>query len=365
LICVRRTGARAGAACSGASFPTSNPDRRVRAVVRIVVPILALLLVAPVAVAEARNASRPLVVRPKWRLVVRTGLQYVTASDRYVAILQDSGNSRLTLIDEQTHRRTALSPPNCAYVSPYSPQVVLGGPWLLVACNGNGPSPRTYDLYDLRSGRWAPFEISPQCQGRCEPVAIGRYWAKIVSDDGVMMMYTPSDYYLQNLATGQFIHDPATPGGTVFDDLDAPSGSTPLCSPLRYPSVQSHDGPTLGSLSFYGQFALTSGGPDSPTTRLRRCGSNMNLLVPEAPDASAPGFVETGPVALSRAVIGIDDLTLHGWFLPSLQRFTIRPALRDYIEPVAVTSRTIYVATLTRRQLWAATLPSPQHRSRH
>ena len=334
---------------------------RGRAALRIVVAAFALLLAGPIASAEARSPSKPEVLKLKWRRIVVTRIpQHVTATDRYVVIqLEGSLYPRLTLIDEQSGSLTAVSPPNCPYLYPYG-SPVLSGQQLIVSCYDNGASPVRYELDDLHSGQWTAFEISPQCPGRCEPVAIGRYWAKLVSDDGVMMLYTPIDYYLQNLVTGQVVHDPAIPGGTVFDDLNAPSGSTPLCSPLRYPPEhQGHFPPTLGSLTFYGQFALSSGNktPEvgSQFTRLQRCGSNVNLLVPDA--------VANGPVvASSRAVIGIDRRTLHGWFLPSLQRFTIRPALGDQIEPVAVTDRTIHIAPLTGLQLWAASLPSPHRR---
>jgi hypothetical protein len=189
---------------------------------------------------------------------------------------------------------------------------------------------------------------------------------KIMTDEGIPER-PPADYYLQNIATGQFEPDPATPGGTVFDDLSAPSGSAPLCPPLQYPSVYPYDyGPYLGAVMFYGQFALTFGqklqGPAYPsnqTWRLRRCRSNLNQVIG---DITNPGGT---PVASSRAVVMTRDrITLHGWFLPSLRRFTIRTALRDYVNLVAVTDRTIYIRTANYGQFWAANLPSP-HIARH
>jgi hypothetical protein len=179
-------------------------------------------------------------------------------------------------------------------------------------------------------------------------------------------MYGPADYYLQNLATGQFERDPATPGGQIFDDLNAPSGSAPLCSPLRYPSVgDPHNERTryLGSLTFYGRFALaaSSPGPSPYEYHLRRCGSNLNQFISGGYDSDLG--ISPQPFASSRAVTYIQDgITLHGWYLPSLRRFTIRTALRDYVEPVALTKRTIYIRTRYYNQLWAATLPAPDHR---
>jgi hypothetical protein len=325
-------------------------------VVRLVVPVLALLLAAaPIASA---SAQKPLVLKVKWRLVVGSDLldaAYVMANDRYVTFQRGSSYpGRLTLIDELTGRRKQLSGPGCPTPVPDT----FGGPWLLVVCPGTALVPGTYELYNLSNGSWVPFQVSPQCKFTCEPVAVGRYWWKLLTDEGIYP-YGPSDYYLQNISTGQFERDPATPGGTVFDDLNAPSGSVPLCPPLRYPSVYPRGGPYLGSISFYGQFALTADEPPGATSlyQLRRCGSRLNQSLS---DSSDPYLA--APVASSRAVITTHDgITLHGWFLPNLRRFTIRTALRDYVTPAAITDRTIYI--FTHGQLWAATLP-PQHRSR-
>jgi hypothetical protein len=237
----------------------------------------------------------------------------------------------------------------------------------MVTCPGVAGLAATYQLYNLSDGSWAPFQISSQCRGFCGPVAVGRYWVKIVSDEGSPAGYPFYDYYLQNIATGQFERDPATPGGTVFDDLSAPSGSVPLCRPLQYPSVFPREGPFLGQLTFYGQFAVTFGQelegspayPGAGTSSLRRCGSKLNLVI------GADGYT---PVASSRAVVTTrDDITFHGLFLPSLRRFTIRlpVSLQGDASLLAVTDRTIYVGKFDGpAQLWAATLPSAHHRSR-
>jgi hypothetical protein len=75
---------------------------------------------------------------------------------------------------------------------------------------------------------------------------------------------------------------------------------------------------------------------------------------------------DNAPVASSRAVVVTrDNIRLHGWFLASLRRFTIRPALGAPAQPVAVTDRRIYIYTRYDDQLWAATLPAPHQRSGH
>ena len=342
-----------------------------RVAVRIVVCVLAVFVAAPLASATARKSS-PGLSKVKWRLVVRSGLggaiggAGVVANDRYAAFVHGSVYlpDQLTLIDEQTGSRRQLSGPDCASPVP----MTFGGPWLMVTCPGVAGLAATYQLYNLSDGSWAPFQISSQCRGFCGPVAVGRYWVKIVSDEGSPAGYPFSDYYLQNIATGQFERDPATPGGTVFDDLSASSGSVPLCPPLQYPSVFPREGPFLGQLTFYGQFAMTfgqelEGSPAYPgveTSSLRRCGSKLNLVI------SADGHT---PVASSRAVVTTrDDITFHGLFLPSLRRFTIRLPLSLQGDPslLAVTDRTIYIGTFYGpAQLWAATVPPAHHRARH
>lgn len=331
-----------------------------RVATRIVLSVLTVLVAAPLASAAVRKSS-PGVSKVKWRLVLRSSVmsaETVVANDRYVAFLYGSSFPyRSMLIDEQTGSRQQLPSAGCANPVP----LAFGGPSLLVTCPTNPPGiPDTYQLYDLSSGSWAPFQISSQCYGECLPVAVGRYWVKIVSDEGEPDGYPRYDYYLQNIATGQFEPDPATPGGTVFDDLNAPAGSAPLCTPLHYPSVDDRESIFLGRLTFYGQFALTYQelSESGPAWSLRRCGSKLDLRIAAGAEANTP--------ASSRAVVTTHDgVSLHGWFLPSLHRFTIRPALHDSVTPVAVTKHTIYIRTGNHGQLWAATLPSPLRRSHH
>jgi hypothetical protein len=148
------------------------------------VPMLAFLVAAPLASATVRRSS-PGLSKVKWRLVQRSGVlgaDTVVASDRYVAFVHGSSFPyQLTLIDEQTGRRQQLSSTDCANPFP----IAFGGPWLLVTCPSDPPVvPATNQLYDLSSGRWAPFQMSSQCFGACEMVAVGRYWVKTSRTNG-------------------------------------------------------------------------------------------------------------------------------------------------------------------------------------
>jgi hypothetical protein len=322
-----------------------------RAGVRAVVLILVLLVAAPLQSAAARKPSGPVVLDLKWRSV-GNGAQYLAASDRYAALLHyatPAGTAGLTLIDEQTGRRRHLAPPACVGPDGSWYPMMFGGPWLIVDCGQQPPmNLPTYSLYNVASGQWSAFSVSAQCHGNCHVVALGRYWVKILTDEG-MVTYGPDDYYLQNISTGQLERDPATPGGTVFDDLNLASGSRALCSPLRYPSVLADHSDSVrypGSLSFYGPFALASG---SDGSRLHRCGSRLNQVLPASYNPNSQ------PAASSRAVIvSPDGATLDGWYLPTLQRFVVRDLVA--VDNVAVTDRSIYVQAGD--QVHAAALPA-------
>jgi hypothetical protein len=324
--------------------------------------------------------------------------RYVAATDRYVAVMQNSG--KLTLIDDQTGTRRVLLAAGQPCRSNYGlpTQLAFGGPFLMLACGNalpvSAPSVynfgATYALYDLETGRWSALRVASQCLGICEVVGIGRYWAKIVTDEG-QSAYGPIDYYLQNLQTGQFVPDPATPNGQTLDDLNAPTGSSPLCPPLRYPGTYTYrDGTTLGALGFYDGFALTTGQWDqidgsTAALRLRRCSSPLNVVIARGNIEGGDGIGGPGGryfgitssnysfnvVASSRAVLtgptdqptGTTPKRLQGWLLPSVHPFTIAnppsPALRhiyvNYLDLAAATRYDVYVTV--KNQLWAAPLP--------
>jgi hypothetical protein len=307
------------------------------------------------AVAAARSA-RPVMLKAKWQRQVLGNLTAAVpvfaADDRYLAVLVafPDLSTRLTLLDEQTNRQTTLAPPPCTGTDSMSNffggGLHFGGPWLMVGC----------DLYNLNTRHWIPFRLSPLCVGGCDAVGIGRYWVKIKSDGG-QAMYPQYSFYLQNIASGRFVEDPAIPGGRTFDDLNAPSGSSALCSPLRYPvdAGDPRESPILGGLRLFGpgpnQFAfISSAVPEISTWRLRRCHSKLDL---DITDNSLVGnddrYDQSGPVVSSAAVAFQSDsgLVFEGWALPSLRRFTIQwRGVRGCGGPpsvAALTERHIYV----------------------
>jgi len=217
-------------------------------------------------------------------------------------VIVDSDRRELTLIDEQTHQQRTLTPSNC-FINTPGDQVQLDGPWLIVGCGVLDTPGFTYRLYDISRGQWTPFAISAQCPGYCRVVSIGRYWVKILSNQQVEF-YEPDVPYLQNIQTGSLIPDAISPGGRTYDDLNSPTGSSRLCSPLRYPTYYpSHYPPQAGSLVFYGQFALVTDEQVSAIdqrTILRRCHSQLKIRIPTTGGASvlaSSGAVMAGPLS--------------------------------------------------------------------
>ncbi len=74
---------------------------------------------------------------------------------------------------------------------------------------------------------------------------------------------------------GESEPDLVQPRVSFREDLDSPSGTSPLCTPLRYPAL--YNGSTLqlepGNLTILGQFALTTFGYGG-TDLLERCHSS-------------------------------------------------------------------------------------------
>jgi hypothetical protein len=337
-----------------------------RTVLRTVCLALALLVaVGGSAVAKQR---RQVVLHLQWRVVATASLD-VVATDRYVAFTGSPAHdatNQITLIDQQRRTRQTLTPPNCA--DPQPP--MLGGGRLLIFC---GPGP--YDVYDIASGEWTSVNADCPANTSCIPAGIGQYWLKLASVTGPggadCSEHCMTSYVLQNLATGAVVNDPATPGGRTYDDLDAPAGSRPLCSPVRYPTNFDNGGHLgLGQLTFGGSFVVTAGNENTArlglifVDRLRRCGSSLNLPLPAG---DSPG-----PLISPRAVAWQQDVTtgpirrrarLAGRFLPSLESFTaveapLPPGSSQPTESlVALTTRTVYVQGEGGR-LWAASLPT-------
>jgi hypothetical protein len=319
----------------------------------------ALLLLAGLC-ASAAAKPHPVALHLRWRLIT-TEPGFIASNDRYVAIVEirsPNAVSPIILIDEQQRTRQTLTPPGCP-----QPQLpMLGGGHLLVVCDYPGG---LYALFDLATSKWTTVKASCPPGSACRPAGVGRYWLKLATDTAGCIEHCFTSYLMQELGTGTARQDPATPGGRIYDDLDAPTGSVPLCSPVRYPRVaDDSDHWELGQLTFEGRFVLSAGTKytvrDGLTTdyRLRRCGSALNLQIPAYP----PVLISSrGVIWQSSGGEGDRPARLAGRFLPGLRPFTAEGAplpTNPYlaVRLAALTRRTIYMRA-DGGDLWAATLP--------
>ncbi len=270
----------------------------------------------------------------------------------------ESGDSQgRFLLNVRTLQRTPIVAPNCQQSASSGPfgftgLDVFGGPWLMTPCPNN-----QIDLYNLSGHYWKSVTAQPgypaaassqPCRElgdpACDP-AVGQYWMRFALDDPNCEAHCdPPVPYLQNIQTGQTKADPNHTGGRLYEDLNSPSGTSRLCSPLRY-----SDG-----IRVLGSFALT---PSRNDYRLRRCHSRLAIRVPA--DSTGSDQVVVSDQPRPAPVTGLDGL-----FLPSLQRFKI-PSIPKGSGLAAVEGRTIYVQRdyPAPVDLYSATLPSrlPRH----
>ena len=333
--------------------------------------------------ASAKTTTSPVVLHLKWRPVA-TQVTAVATSDHYLAIQRCTGSdsactTTITLVDTQTgHEQTVADPAGCCGTAP-----TFGGPYLAIDCGADN----TVWLYNVNDGEWNSYV--PECPEDCTLIGVGSRWLKFSSDGGPdCAEHCPDSFYLQDVATGLLEQDPATPGGTTVENLNASSGNARLCTPLRYPIALSGywDTQILGTLQFAGPFALASGSAYSvrqglyDTYYLERCGSRKVVNL-------GPESLYTAPLISSRAIVttGITRLPcpkawqtadgclvapyvpkLEGWYLPGLERFTASypnvPQSDDdslRVEAVASVGNTVYADAPAGETLWSATLPPP------
>jgi hypothetical protein len=301
----------------------------------------ALLLAA---MGSAAQAAKPPVVTLHWQLVA-PGVTAVNATDRYLAYETSAG---LTVVDQQTHAVTEL--PATACPAPEHLAAAFGGPWV-ATCAFAQPQQAQLPLYNIVEHQWVQVPW-PGCSD-CAPLAVGSQWIEIVY--GCQEHCAPT-LSLENIASGRLEADPVRPHVNFRENLDSPTGTSPLCAPLRYPAWFDGEAQQLepGYLSIHGQFALTTpvrGG----RSLLERCHSSWHKWL----DGLAIGG--------SRMVVWSDNHWASGHrpdpglLLPSLRRFNfvIPRRLRPRPGPslgIALSGRTIYVLSPD-HTLWAARVP--------
>jgi hypothetical protein len=347
----------------------------VRALWRSMLVFLVVLAVTGGSLAGAsvlgHNLRRrvPVVLRPTWHRVAPARAVDVAVSGRYVFI--GGGTGLGAVIDEETGKRLVLTPPSgCLFDDGGSlHRSLLGGSWVVATCNPPPLGPG-YELYSIPNRKWMSFnpDMTKMCalDAECatgDPdcpasyLAIGERWIEFVITCGYHSY--PSTGALEQIKGGQVRGDPpaVTPGGNQILDLNSPTLTQTLCSPLRMPSA--------GTIVPDGRFALDE--EFNNNTYLERCGSSLHRPIGD------PGPRVT--TISSHAVLwspGVIRNEIVGLFLPSLQRLELRlpkPVASlcrhlgafSYIciQGLALTTHTLYIVT-SDSQVWSAQSPLPR-----
>lgn len=317
-------------------------------------------------------------LRPKWHLVSRRAYSDVTVSGRYVYIGDGIYETHATVIDEQTGRRLALTPPpGCVFDDEnddaYSP---LGGSWVVATCNTLehgypyallGPS---YELYSIPNGTWMAFspELTEMCALNAECAtadpdcqssygAIGERWIELQVTCGYHSY--PSTFAFQQIQSGKVTPEPAGvgSGGNQILDLNSSTLTQTPCDPLQVPSG--------GTIVPDGRFAIEKVYPGR--TYIERCGAYLHRLI----GGPSSTFTANSHAVLWSPVVSGE---IDGLFLPSLRRLELRlpqqvaslckhvsdlgpiPSSLICIRGLALTSRMLYVDT-DANQVWSAQIP--------
>jgi hypothetical protein len=308
-----------------------------RTVAVVFAALLALLISAP---ALAAGTHAPVSVRLKFRLVAR-GVSSPLVTGRYVTFTETSSTRRRTverfvLLDDQTGKRIA-TPQGC-----YG--AVLAATW--VVCQPSGARP--YQVYNIHERKLRRLP----CIGLCESdyylqdiVGVGSRWFEVRVEphescgDGVHYTCGPTTLTYYSVHTGK----PKVP--LVSDaeavDLNSPTLSRRLCSPLREPAGYSPTTATGPTLTFDGIFAIAQ---EASGIYIEQCGSHLHRLLVGTPTTG-------GSVLANAHAIAFCAAGTEGFLLPSLTPFTIvAPGCPQ------LGSRHAYEIGLG-NQLWAAPLP--------
>jgi len=307
---------------------------------------------------RTRATAAAMVLHPRFRVVASHASSF-TSDGRYVLLARPSDTS---LIDDQTGRRTLLTPPTlCGYT------YLVGGGRVLTSCAGFGNPP--YQMYSISAGGWTAVNSNGGT-----PVAIGSHWIEYYgTTEPGCLEHCAYQYTFGETATGQLRTLPAwAPGASTIPDLNSPALAAHLCSPLRVPQGFPTDltSSTLAPdpLVFAGQFAagaesVIRGGLYQLRLLLERCGSNLHLVLTSQLTSSP-----TNQFAINRrALVWLNYRggPIHGIFLPSLRKFTITSPPASLGSSVFLTSRRLYLEDGSGRVIAAASPRPPTHRRQH
>jgi hypothetical protein len=193
----------------------------------VVVAMLVGVCCAPIASARAvqhrRTRTTSVLLHPRFHEVAPE-VSSVASDPRYALV--NSAASGMFLIDDQTGKRTTLTPPTmCAATGD-----LVGGGWVLTSCVGYGNPP--YQLYSIATRTWTAVNSSGGLPG-----AIGSDWIEYYGPtEPGCVEHCSYQYSFGDITTGQLQTLPTwAPGATTIPDLNSTGLASPLCSPLQVP----------------------------------------------------------------------------------------------------------------------------------
>ena len=356
---------------------------RRRLLLAVVLVLTAILVFAGGSTAAA---AQPLVLHPHFQLISggsATGNADIRAvSGRYVLLAHYLDGSPMTLLDDETGKRTKVNTFGCRYEA-------FGPPWILFQCVGPGVS----DLWVYNITTHKRTHV-PCAVALCTPLfgtgfryaAVGARWIFVFDalaspSCGDGLQCPPELHTFVNLRTGKLRYFYDQLSSMRIMDLNAPYATRALCQPVMAGAVAGPYIPYDDPVTFYGDFAAiyTLSGRENltVTTYLERCGSTLHLPI-DPP--SQPGF--RGPIAgNAQAVVwmaldasGVYHHELDGLLLPGLRRFSVKLPSKMFSCDVhgclgggiaGVSSRRLYLTDAS-QQVWAAPFPpaAPSKRKR-
>ena len=307
---------------------------------------------------QMQGTAAALVLHSRFHLVASRASSF-TSDGRYALVADPSGT---TLIDDQTGRRTLLTPPAlCGYT------YLVGGGRALASCAGYGNPP--YQIYSIATGAWTAVNSSGGM-----PVALGSDWIEYFgTTEPGCIEHCSYQYVFGRISTGQLRGLPEwAPGATTIPDLNSPALAAQLCSPLRVPQGFPND-MTASALApdpliFAGPFAagaesVIKGGLYQLRLLLQRCGSKLHRVLTSQLTGSP-----TNQFAINHhALVWLDYRggPIHGIFLPSLRKFTIVAPLTSPGGSVFLTSHSLYLHDGSGRVIATPSPRPPTHHRHH
>ena len=244
---------------------------------------LSVVVLSAISSQALATAGNPVALHLTFRKVASHLTGWPVGSGRYIAygiFRYGIQPWRFVLLDDITGKRTTMTA--CGH-PPVPPPWKLGGPWVAFDC----PSlAKRWQLYNIYTHRWRRLRCDATCRrnnGFIEINAVGDKWLALdivphqPCGDGIHNECGPRLYLYYNIATGgpKIPHPPAD----AFIDLDSPTLTSRLCSPVPSPAGLETFPPPL---AFDGRFVFVQA---SSGIYVQGCGSTHQTYLTTNPNA--------------------------------------------------------------------------------